>query len=169
MPSRIYLLRHAKAAVALPGQKDFDRNLVESGQTMAARLGETMLGNGFVPEVVICSPSARTRETWAAVAGFLPFDIEAGFDRSLYDGAPGSYLKAIRSAGNAASVMIVGHNPMTEETALELAGSGEPGAINALNMGYPTAGLAIFDQDEALEHTTPGRARLVAFITGGTM
>lgn len=169
MPSRIYLLRHAKAAAALPGQKDFERSLDASGLAMAAKLGETMLANGFVPETVICSPSARTRETWAAVAKLLPFDIDAEFDRALYDGPPGAYVDAIRRAGAAGSVMIVGHNPMTEEAALDLAGSGNSGAVNALNMGYPTAGLAIFDQEEPLAITKPGKAHLVAFVTGGVM
>jgi phosphohistidine phosphatase len=169
MPSRIYLLRHAKAAAALPGQKDFDRSLDASGQAMASKLGETMLANGLVPETVICSPSVRTRETWAAVSKLLPFDIEAKFDRALYDGPPGAYVEAIRRAGAAGSVMIIGHNPMTEEAALILAGSGDSGAVNALNVGYPTAGLAIFDQDEPLDSTKPGNAHLVAFVTGGVM
>lgn len=169
MPSRIYLLRHAKAAAALPGQKDFDRSLDASGLAMASKLGETMLANGFVPETVICSPSARTRETWEAVSKLLPFDIEAQFDRALYDGPPGAYVNAIRRAGAAGSVMIVGHNPMTEEAALDLAGSGDSFAVSALNMGYPTAALAIFDQDEPLDSTEPGNAHLVAFVTGGVM
>ena len=169
MPSRIYLLRHAKAAAPGPGQKDFDRSLDASGLAMASKLGETMLANGFVPEKVICSPSVRTRETWAAVSKLLPFDIEAEFDRALYDGPPGAYVNAIRRAGAAGSVMIVGHNPMTEEAALDLAGSGDSGAVSALNMGYPTAGLAIFDQDEPLDGTKPGNAHLVAFVTGGVM
>ena len=105
MPSRIYLLRHAKAAAALPGQKDFDRSLDASGLAMASKLGETMLANGFVPETVICSPSARTRETWEAVSKLLPFDIEAQFDRALYDGPPGAYVNAIRRAGAAGAAM----------------------------------------------------------------
>jgi phosphohistidine phosphatase len=169
MPSRIYLLRHAKAVTALPGQKDFDRNLADSGLEMASKLGETMLANGFVPQTVICSPSARTRQTWAAVSKLLPFEIAAEFDRALYDGPPGSYIAAIRRASASGSVMIVGHNPMTEETALNLAGSAEAGAANALNMGYPTAALAIFDQDVPLASTAPGNAHLLAFITGGVM
>lgn len=169
MRYRIYLLRHAKAAAALPGQKDFERSLDASGREMAKRLGETMLANGFVPEMVVCSPSTRTRETWAAVSSLLPFDVETVHDRTLYDGPPGAYLAAIRRAGSAGSVMIVGHNPMTEEVAIDLAGTGNAGAVSALNMGYPPAGLAIFDQDDSLNNTQPGSAHLVSFVTGGAL
>ncbi|TIV15839.1 MAG: histidine phosphatase family protein, partial [Mesorhizobium sp.] len=37
--SRLYLLRHAKAGWALPGVRDFDRPLDESGKADAEAMG----------------------------------------------------------------------------------------------------------------------------------
>ena len=118
--SRIYLLRHAKAVQALPGMKDFDRPLDVSGHQMAEKLGAAMFANGLIPDRIIASPSQRTRETLAPIAARIPFEIETEYDRMLFDGPENSYLSAIRRSGSSGSVMLVGHNPMTEEAALLL-------------------------------------------------
>ncbi len=165
--SRVYLLRHAKAATALPGMKDFDRPLDASGRELAARLGAAMLANGLVPEKIIASPSARTRETLAAVVSLLPFEIETEFDRSLYDGDGDPYLAAVVKGGDAGSVMLVGHNPMTEEAAMRLCAGGDPEALSKLQFGFPTGGLAVIDLPGALSDAKPRSGNLTMFITGG--
>jgi phosphohistidine phosphatase len=167
--SRIYLLRHAKAAIALPGMKDFDRPLDASGRDLASRLGATMLASGLAPARIIASPSARTRQTLALIAALLPSGIDTKFEQSLYNGVGDPYMAAIRSGGDGGSVMLVGHNPMTEEIALRLCETGAPDAMAKLHYGFPTGGLAILDVPGALASTEPHKAYLAQFITGGTL
>jgi phosphohistidine phosphatase len=165
--SRIYLLRHAKAVQALPGMKDFDRPLDAIGRDMALKLGAAMLASGLIPDRIIASPSGRTRETWASIAAQIPHAIDTEFDRMLFDGPEGSYLCAIKRGGNAKSVLIVGHNPMTEEAAVLLCANGTPDARRTLAQGFPTCGLAVIDLPGALADAAPGVGNLVLFVTGG--
>ncbi|MGB8818874.1 MAG: histidine phosphatase family protein [Rhizobiaceae bacterium] len=167
--SRVYLLRHAKAASALPGKRDFDRHLSAGGAKMAARLGQTMAGKSLIPDLVICSPSVRTRETWAEIAIQMPFEIETRFDRALYDGPPGSYFDAIRSGDAKGSILIIGHNPMTEETAFQLAGGANPDAIALLDKGYPPGGLTVFDLAGDLSAAKAKSGFLQVFLTDGIL
>ena len=60
---RLFLLRHAKSPPAVPGQKDFDRPLAARGRAAAPAVGRHMADKGYLPDLVLCSPSARTRET----------------------------------------------------------------------------------------------------------
>lgn len=167
--SRVYLLRHAKAASAMPGMKDFDRPLDARGREMAGKLGGIMLANGLVPDRIVASPSARTRETLETVMAALPFEIDTVFERSLYDGDDNAYLSAIIRAGEAGSIMLVGHNPMTEEAALRLCGTGEPAAMSILQHGFPTGGLAVIELPGTLSQAKQKSGHLALFITGGEL
>lgn len=167
--SRIYLLRHAKAVQALPGMKDFDRPLDERGLETAAKLAATLQANGMIPDKIIASPSLRTRQTLAPIAARLPFEIDTEYDRTLFDGPDGSYLSAIHRSGGATSVMLVGHNPMTEEAAMLLCGSGDAEARRKLLHGFPTGALAVIDLPSTLMDARRGAGSLVMFITDGSL
>ncbi len=167
--SRIYLLRHAKAVQALPGMKDFDRPLDISGRETAERLALTMLENGLIPDRIIASPSLRTRETLAPIAARMPHEIGTEYDRTLFDGPDGSYLSAIRRGGTATSILLVGHNPMTEEAATLLCGNGDAEARRKLLDGFPTAALAIIDMPGELADARIGAGTLLAFVTRGLL
>lgn len=165
--SRIYLLRHAKAVPTLPGIRDFDRPLEEKGSARAAALGETMLAHGLVPDRIICSTSVRTRQTLQAIAALLPFEIETDFSAALYDGGPEAYFEAIHAARDAKSVMLIGHNPMTEDAAVALCGHGDQEQLTRMRHGFPTCGFAAIDLAGSLETAARGNGTLVHFITDG--
>ncbi len=167
--SRIYLLRHAKAVQALPGMKDFDRPLDIRGKETAERLAVTMLENGLIPDRIIASPSLRTCQTLAPIAARMPREIDTEYDRMLFDGPDGSYLSAIRRADGATSILLVGHNPMTEEAATLLCGQGDPEARRKLLEGFPTGALAVIDVPGTLGDASIGAGTLVAFITRGVL
>jgi phosphohistidine phosphatase len=63
----IVLLRHAKAERPT-GAADADRPLTARGHADAAAAGAWLAHGGYLPEVVICSPAKRTRQTWHDVA-----------------------------------------------------------------------------------------------------
>jgi phosphohistidine phosphatase len=163
--SRLYLLRHAKAGWAAPGMRDFDRPLEPGGVADAQAIGAVMMACGHIPDRVLCSSSRRTRETWDGVAKHLGQRDDVVFSDALYGSDATGYLDAIREAGEAQSVLVVGHNPMTEDIAFALAGSGEEEAMAALAQGFPASGLAIILFEGSLADAAPRKGYLDAFLT----
>lgn len=164
--SRVLLLRHSKAARAEPGMRDFDRPLEERGTKHAIAVGEAMAAAGLRPHTVLCSTARRTRETWDAVSGALGATAdEVRFLDELYHSDVAGYLAAIRAAGPAESVLVIGHNPMTAEAAALLVGSGERGKVANMRTRFPTSALAIIGFSTPLDHVGPGAGTLETFLT----
>lgn len=65
---QLALLRHAKSSWDQPQLDDFDRPLNERGRRAAPIMGHMLASLKFAPDVVLCSPAKRTRETLEAVA-----------------------------------------------------------------------------------------------------
>ncbi len=133
---RLLLLRHAPAERARPGAPDHERPLSDPGRADAAAIGETMAERGERPDVVLCSTSQRTRQTWGLLHPELPQAPEPRFLRELYDG--GNYLAVLqRDGGDAASLLLIGHNPTIHELAMLLADSSEAADGAPLRRGFP--------------------------------
>jgi phosphohistidine phosphatase len=167
MPHRqLLLLRHAKAVLGGPGMTDIDRPLAERGQKAAARMGRWLGEHGFAPDLVLCSPARRTRETWEIAAQELP-RTESRFLDELYDFGDGSaLLKALRKhGGKARRLLLVTHNPATQALALSLPSTGEKALLRQMAEKYPTAGLAVMSfAGEDWSSTREGAAHLDHFI-----
>lgn len=147
---RIYLVRHAHAGWPAPGVRDFDRCLDERGLEEAARLGASMVVNGFAPDVILCSAARRCAQTLAVMLETALNIPRLNSTDTLYSGTVQTYLELIAAEADAGtpSVMIVGHNPMIEETARTLLQSSPDAFDQALGHGFPTAGLLIADLAE---------------------
>src|SRR5882724_1141746 len=144
MTRTLVIMRHAKAEQLTSGT-DFDRRLTARGTTDATAAGGWLAAEGFVPDLVICSPAARTRGTWHGVAIGLADAEVAGsptvrYEATLYEGGLASALDLIREAGpDAATVLIIGHNPTVSALSARL----DDNAIDGLR----TAGIAVHDVD----------------------
>ena len=68
---QIILLRHAHAEPASGDETDLSRPLTANGAREAQAAGDWLKTHGAQPDVVLCSPSARTRETAAQVLARL--------------------------------------------------------------------------------------------------
>ncbi|WP_274628754.1 SixA phosphatase family protein [Arvimicrobium flavum] len=162
--SLLLLLRHAKSGWALPGMRDFDRPLDETGRRDAAAIGAAMKRNGYRPNVIFCSSAARARETLECAAPYI--DIrDAIYTPTLYSTDAGGYLETIRTADDAPAVLVVGHNPMMEDLGMALSGDGDETARHALHGGFPTSGLAAVRFQGSLAAAAPGQGFLEAFLT----
>ena len=138
----LWLLRHAKA-VPGNGLDDSDRPLDERGRDAAKRMGRYLAKRGVRPELVLCSPSVRTRETLELVCAALGGALEALYEDALYLAGEDALLERLEElSDDVASVMLVGHNPGVAELALLLARRGDPDALAALSRKYPTGALA---------------------------
>lgn len=143
---RLYLLRHAKAAWALPGQKDFDRTLDETGFADAEIVADMAADQGLRPDLILCSTAERCRQTADAFRRTMTEDLEIRYVDELYAGGANVYRDIISSQDPTLSaLMVVGHNPVIEEILREILG--EEAAVEAAPAGYPPGALAVIDFD----------------------
>lgn len=160
----LFLLRHSKAGWAAPGMRDFDRPLDASGESDAEIVGMAMRASGYTPDLVICSSARRARQTLDGVARNLPTGRIVYAD-GLYSTDAMGYVDIIRDAPEAASILLIGHNPMTEDVAIALSGDGEESARSAMLGGFPTSALAVIRFSGKLADAAPGKGYLEAFLT----
>jgi phosphohistidine phosphatase len=164
LASRLFLLRHAKAGWAAPGMRDFDRPLDASGVADAEATGVAMRACGYVPDLTLCSNARRARETLEGIAGHADTG-RVLFSDALYSEDAAGYLSIIRGNGGAGSLLVIGHNPMMEDLAMAMAGTGEESARATLNSGFPTSGLAVIRFEGSLADAAPGGGHLEGFLT----
>ncbi|MDQ0558477.1 phosphohistidine phosphatase [Rhizobium mesoamericanum] len=156
-PSRIYLLRHAEAAWAAPGQRDFDRPLSENGYAEAELIANEAADKDYRPDLLLSSTAARCRDTADAVHRAMGSTLDLRFVDELYNASPDIYLEIIDAQQGINSVMLVGHNPTIEQTLEALIG--HEALSQALPTGFPTAGLVVLDYD-----SKAARWRIVDFV-----
>ena len=164
MANRLLLMRHAKAEWPNPGASDFDRPLTAIGIGEARSMGEMMQAAGLRPDRVLCSGARRCRETWLELS-FL-FDVaEVEYDDALYASDAAGYLDLVRLHGTDGTLLVIGHNPMTEELAMALTSDRAGSAPSTLAGGFPTGALAVISTAGSLADLRPAGGRLEAFIT----
>ena len=157
---RLYLLRHAKSSWDEPGLADRDRPLAPRGRRASKVMSEYLRDEGISPELVLCSPSQRTRETLERIG---IDDSRVRIEDDLYGASAGDLLAVLnRVADDVDSVMLIGHNPGIQDLAIQLAGPGPE--IARVRQKFPTAALAALEHDGTWTQLTPGSAELVAFV-----
>ncbi|MEM9278169.1 MAG: histidine phosphatase family protein [Pseudomonadota bacterium] len=146
---RLYVMRHAKSSWAVPGARDFDRELNDRGKSDLELVSREIKSRKLIPQKVLCSPSVRTRQTLKDIENALSPEPEIEYLSELYSGGVEDYLSAIRAQPNYDSLMTVGHNPMSGSLASLLSGDGDLDAMEKIAYKYPTATIAIIDFDIA--------------------
>ena len=142
---RLYVLRHAKSSWASPGQQDFDRQLSARGLTQCQLLRDWLTDDGNTPELVLCSPSKRTIETYEQVGNPLSDASFEVVDR-FYHGSLETYLETIWSTDDSLhSVMLIGHNPTCDELSRYIAKASSSDFEKLMSHHFGTANLAVFD------------------------
>ena len=105
-------------------------------------MGAYMAQQGLAPDLVLCSPAVRARQTLDLVLPRLAGGPTVVYEDSFYLAAPSVLLARVRRIeAKVRHVMIVGHDPGMQGLALELSGSGEARKLQALAVKFPTAGL----------------------------
>ena len=109
---KIYLIRHAKSSWDNPELRDFDRPLAKKGIKAAKKMGKYILDTGINPDLVLCSPAARTRQTLDILNKQAKLEKELRYLDFIYSSDETDLLQYIQKQLNSeGSVMIVGHNP----------------------------------------------------------
>lgn len=159
---RLVLLRHAKAEHGLD-VPDHDRPLTLRGRRQSAEVGTALAEAGLVPDLVLCSSSVRTRQTWELARGPLGAEPEVVFSDELYDAGVDQVLAAVRAADEATGVvLVVGHEPAMSRAAAALAGLGSDEATYArVQAGVPTAAWSVLAPVGSWADLARGGARLL--------
>jgi len=157
----LLLLRHAKSDWDDPQLADIDRPLSARGERDAPRIGEALRKRKPQPEIILSSTARRTRETIAAVVEAANLSIEPQFTSSLYAASASDILKIVRGLpDDAASALLVGHNPGFEELASYLTGTWQ---------AMPTGGLACIALDVPAWTNAKDDGRLEWFLSPKTL
>lgn len=162
----LILMRHAKSAWDDPNQKDIDRPLSARGGKAAPRMGEWLAGEGYRPDVVLCSTARRARETLEMLRPHLPQGATVEFARGLYMAEPREMLTELgKVPATAETVMLLGHNPGMGSLAGLLAGRGDEKALGAMHGKFPTAAIAVLGFNVGKwSEVAPGDGILRAFM-----
>ncbi|MBP7998712.1 MAG: histidine phosphatase family protein [Chloroflexi bacterium] len=130
----LLILRHAKSSWANVNQTDHERPLNGRGKKDAPQVGRVLKEKQITPDLIITSTAERALATAEAAAISSDYDHELKLDGRLYLAPVFTYLAVLRELGTGpACVMVVGHNPGSEDLVYHL--TDEPELM-------PTAALA---------------------------
>ncbi|KAK9156466.1 hypothetical protein Sjap_003946 [Stephania japonica] len=132
---RLILLRHAHSTSSQqhPSLKDHDRPLSKVGRTDAAKLSKKLEHMGWIPQLILSSDAARTRETLKimqdhvrALLDAIVYFIPSFYSISAMDGQTAHHLQQAVIAypkDHMSGVWCMGHNRGWEEAASMFSGS----------------------------------------------
>jgi phosphohistidine phosphatase len=163
----LVLLRHAKAVPpeSMPQSPDLDRPLADRGRADAGAAGRHLVAQGIEADLVLCSPSKRTRETWKYVADAGVTATDVWYDKRIYDAGTDDLLDVIHDTPpEARTVIVVGHAPGIPWLADELALDGTSPERVELTQKYPTSGLAVLHLTCRWADLSADDADLVSYV-----
>jgi phosphohistidine phosphatase len=112
----LILLRHAKSSWDDPALADFDRPLNERGLRDAPRMGKELARRKALPDLVLCSPAQRARQTLELFKGPAGLAREPVYEPRIYNASTRDLLEVIQEISDEVeSVLLVGHNPGLED------------------------------------------------------
>lgn len=132
----IILLRHAHAERDAASGQDQDRPLSTLGFTQAEAAAAWFTERQLRPELALCSPAQRARQTLTALRARMP-DLKVVEEPGIYEAMPGDLLALIERYRDHSPLLLVGHNPGFE-TLVALLSDGR----STDGRGMPTAAIA---------------------------
>src|SRR5437588_4417368 len=131
---RLLLMRHAKSSWGDGSLADFDRPLNERGLKAAPLLGRFMRKQKLRPDLILCSPAERARQTVSLVVEAAGLAVPLRYDERIYEATSARLVEVVSQIEeDAGEAMLVGHNPGLEVLLERLTGE---------SRRMPTAALA---------------------------
>ncbi len=124
---------------------------------------------GIKPDLILCSSSTRTRETFGLA--FAQPQVDLRIEEVLYLASARTILGLVQRIDDGfRHLMVIGHNPGLQVLASELVGSGDEKLRAAMAAKLPTAALVMIEfQDQSWADVRSGRGRLLRFVTPRTI
>lgn len=140
MSTQLMLLRHAKSDWHAGAGTDHARPLNERGRHAAPKMGRFMHQRDLLPDHILCSTAARTRETCKGLQTMWPHTVPTEFLDEIYDATLTGLIKTITPhLAEGTRLLVIGHNPGMERLLHHLV---PPDAHPEMSRGYPTCTLA---------------------------
>lgn len=110
---KLFLIRHAKSDWSDTSLNDFDRPLNKRGLREAPFMAKLLKNRDEKPDLIICSPSNRTKQTLEYFIKELEYKKdEVVFKEKLYVASFDNLLKIIRNIDDSYEIVcLIGHNP----------------------------------------------------------
>ena len=148
---QLLLFRHAKSSWDQPALDDHSRPLAERGRMAAPAMARRLSELDLVPDLVLCSDSARTLETWdllSEVWGETSRSPHVEIRPDLYLASPRGIVSAVRtSAPEASTVMVVAHNPGLHDVSQILSRPEDTSEYHRMVRKFPTGAVAVIQCD----------------------
>jgi phosphohistidine phosphatase len=166
---RLHLLRHAKSDRD-EAVEDHERTLSRRGREAARRVGRSLPSALGAIDLVLCSTSARTRETAELVLAGFAAPPRIRYEEALYLAGRAALVRVVSGLGESlGAVMVIGHNPGLHELALALAASDSP-RYQALAGGkFPTTARASFAIEGSWADLARSRHALIDYVTAKSL
>lgn len=157
------IFRHAKAVPWGSTPDDFSRSLQEIGIAHAQAVSDWVQDHIELPEMILCSPSQRTRETLQPlIESSDELESRTRFLPQIYGASVYTLVNVLDHAfAECDRVMVVGHNPGLEQILFESISMSEGNKIKRLATG--TLVVIELDPDWA---EGQGRGRIAHQIRG---
>jgi len=137
---KLILIRHAKSDWSDPLLDDFDRPLNKRGLKDAPFMAKLLRKKGLNPDLIISSPSLRTKLTLEFFIKEFDYKNEVIFERLIYEAPYKNLLKIIKNVEKKyKTLFLVAHNPSLNDLANFLLGNFEE--------NIPTCGIVQIDFD----------------------
>ena len=126
-------------------------------------------GSEVRPSLVLCSSALRARQTLGIVLPGLGTELTVAIEPDLYTFGSGAVIERLRMVpDDVDSVLLVGHNPASQEVATTLARTGGP--LASLQAKYPTGALAGLELEiEGWSGVAPDCGVLRTFVTPASL
>ena len=136
-------VRHAKSSWD-HDVEDHDRPLSGRGRRDADALGRLLVQRSLVPELVLCSTAARTRETWERAHAIGAPAGEVRLVRGIYHAWVPELVRLLRQTpDDISTVLLLGHSPGIPDLVDHLCVRTDSADWAQLDQKYPTSGVAV--------------------------
>jgi phosphohistidine phosphatase len=143
---RLYLLRHGIAEDRRPDLPDAARRLTPEGIAKMIEEAKRFAAIGLKPDAILTSPLPRASETARIVAESLAGQVRED-DRLTCGCSFGEMQSIVRECGQAAEIMLVGHEPDLSMIASDLVGGAnidlKKGGLIRIDIDSPDPGQGI--------------------------
>ena len=108
----LILIRHAKSSWSNPLLEDFERPLNKRGAKNAPFMAKILKQKEVNPDLIISSPSKRTKDTLYFFIKEFDYKGEIIFEESIYEAPYINILKVIKNIDDKhKTIFLFGHNP----------------------------------------------------------
>ncbi|WP_066157277.1 SixA phosphatase family protein [Aliarcobacter cryaerophilus] len=108
----LILIRHAKSSWSNPLLEDFERPLNKRGAKNAPFMAKVLKQKEVNPDLIISSPSKRTKQTLDFFIKEFDYKGEIIFEESIYEAPFKNLLKVVKNIDDKhKTIFLFGHNP----------------------------------------------------------